>query len=226
MKISSEDVVEAYGAFVADRIETGFDAHLLTFMFNPLPGNMASRRQLMMEEVRATYYKGLTRWFHRHPDKAPRHDWPVWIASPDLPVSKQHKDTYRNLAVNDGLHLHAIAVTPPVWRSGEPDFPDFIDENQPLWAGEDRNLFRVHCEPINSRPEYVVGYGLKAISNGVMPMDDLLILPDATSERPTRTRWERQQAKVDGECRRRTPRPHDHQLSAEAEKTIPPHGLT
>jgi hypothetical protein len=37
-------------------------------------------------------------------------------------------------------------------------------------------------EPITETPAKATGYGLKAVKNGVMPNDDILILPKALSE--------------------------------------------
>lgn len=222
-------VIDAYGDMVTERIVMGFKAYLLTFMFNPLDGTKTIKKQMMEDEITATYYKMLTRMF-RHPKNVPTNFKPMWIASPDLPVRKYNKDNYRDLVVNDGLHYHVIALIPLKTRLKQ-DLCDFIDINQSLYSGYvkdegyTRYIHRLHCEPIKDNHAYVTSYGLKAIENGVMPPDDLLILPHSKHEYSSRTKWERQKAKIDGSKRRRQILPHEHRLSAEARRTISKQGL-
>lgn len=218
-------VLDGYGQWVRERVESGFEPYLLTFMFNPLPGNQSAKRALMLAEISRTYDKINTRWFHRRPRKLPLDRHPLWIAAPDLPVFKYDKNNYRDAAVNDGLHYHAIALTPQLGMRKPMLFNDFIDSRQKLWTGEDRFLFRIDCRPITYAEKYVTDYVLKAVKNGDMAFDDIQIFPLSESERPKRTKWERLLAKVEGEQNRRTLMPNAHHLSAEARKIIPPHGL-
>lgn len=218
-------VLDGYGQWVRGRVDSGFKPYLMTFMFNPLPGSPSAKRDLMLAEISRTYDKIRTRWFHRCPRKLPLQFHPMWIAAPDLPVLKSDKDSYRDVAVNDGLHYHAIALTPPLGFRKRIPFDDFIDSNQRLWTGEDRNLFRIDCRPITHDLEYTTKYALKGAKNVDRSSDAVQVFPLSESERPKRTRWERLLAKVEGEQNRRTPMPNAHRLSVEARKTIPSHGL-
>lgn len=218
-------LLDAYGEWARERVERGFKPYLMTFMFNPLPGNSRAQRNTMLAEISRTYDKINTRWFHRKPDKLRVDCHPLWLTAPDLPVFKQDKDTYRNVAVNDGLHYHVIALTPPLGFRKPIPFDDFIDSHQRLWTGEDRQLFYIECRPITYDLEEATAYALKGIKNVREFADDLQIFPMSESERPKRTKSERLLAKVEGEQNRRTPMPNAHRLSAEARKVIPPHGL-
>lgn len=200
MNISTRDIIFGYGQWVTERMEAGFSGYFMTFMFNPLPGSGRSRKQLMEDEVSRTYAKLLTRIF-RDPNKEKIERWPMWLASPDMPVFKHSGNNIHDVTINDGMHYHAIALVPPENRLGM-DLKDFLDENPKLLAGRNRYLSRIHVEPISDRPEYVTDYALKALKTGAAGSDDLLILPETHSERPNRTRWERKQAKVDGAKRR------------------------
>ncbi len=223
MKITTADIVAAYGTMVEDRVELGFEPTLLTFTFNPLPGSDRAKEKTMEEEIRATYYKLLTRVI-RNPNNKNALEKPFWVGGPDWPVPKRLKDNYRDTAVNDGLHYHMVALTPPVTRLNG-SLGAFITDNQRLYTGRDRTLFRIHVEPITADPDYVTEYVFKSIKRGRASLDSVLILPDARSEAPTRTRWERQQAKAEGAQRRRKPMPSAHRLSAQAQKAISRNGL-
>lgn len=218
-------VLDGYAQWVRERVEHGFKPYLLTFMFNPLPGSMLARKELMHEDLRKTYHKMNTRWFHRNPRSTPIQNRPFWIAAPDLPVPKRYKDSYRDLAVNGGLHCHAVVLVPAHNNRMSISFDDFIDMHQAKWTGEKKNAFRIHCVPVDDDVERVTDYVLKNIKRGNFPLDDILVLPQSDSERPSTTKSERKQAKLEAEQHVRKPQQQAHRLSAEAQKVIPSHGL-
>ncbi|MEB8388533.1 hypothetical protein OO012_15005 [Rhodobacteraceae bacterium KMM 6894] len=84
-----------------ERFAAGWDTFLLTFMFNPLGEGPKRMKQLMQEEVTATYYKILTRMY-RTPQKLKTHHLPLWISAPDFPVAKQQKGSFLDAKINDG----------------------------------------------------------------------------------------------------------------------------
>jgi hypothetical protein len=223
MDINKDDLIAAYGKMVEDRFDLGFEADLLTFMFNPLPGGTRAKQALMEEEIGATYYKVLTRMI-RNPKNKPTLAKPFWVGGPDWPVPKQDKDNYRDVAVNDGLHYHMIALTPPDTRLMG-TLGEYITENQRLYTGPHRYLFQIHAEPITDGADYVTGYALKSVKRGRAGLDQVLILPGAQAEQPSRTRHERRVAKAQGKARRRAPMPGAHPLSATARRAISREGL-
>jgi hypothetical protein len=109
---------------------------------------------------------------------------------------------------------------------GQP-FGEFIAENQRLYApvGTD-NLFQGPCrEDPRIGAAYVTGYALKSVKRGRAGLDQVLILPGAQAEQPSRTRHERRAAKAQGKARRRAPMPGAHPLSATARRAISREGL-
>lgn len=218
-------VLDGYGQWVRERVESGFKPYLMTFMFNPLPGSMQAKKDDMLREITKVYRTMNTKWFHRNPRSTPMRNRPLWIVGPDLPVPKRYKDTYRDLAVNDGLHCHAIVLVPAHRNRMSIPFDDFVDMHQAKWTGEKRNTFRIHCVPVDDNVERVTDYVLKNIKRGNFPLDDILVLPPSDSERPTTTKAERKEAKMLAEQHVREPQPNAHRLSAEAREVIPPHGL-
>jgi len=220
-----DSIIDGFIDMAEERQNRGFDGYFLSFMFNPLPGSDRAKQKTMEEEVIATYHKLLTRTF-RHPKNVAAMHKPFWLAAPDLPVPKikKKKDNYRDTVVNDGLHYHAIAMTPPGTRMKVP-LSDFINHEQIKFSGIDRYLFRLHALPIETDLARIVRYALKALLTRSFDLDCLLVLPRAQSERPSRTRYERLSDKHAGELRRRTTMPGRHRRSEEAAKIISHIGL-
>ncbi|MBM2295109.1 hypothetical protein JQX09_24680 [Sulfitobacter pseudonitzschiae] len=200
MYIDKKLVIEGFGEMIQERVAAGWMPYLLTFMFNPLGGSQKHQVAQMMDEVGRTYHKILTR-MHRNPKNVPSHLKPLWIASPDFPVHKHMKDSFQSIAVNNGLHFHAVALISPENRLGRP-FDTFINEKPKRFAGRDRYLRALHVVEISQDADYVAEYVLKSVKNGRANFDDLLVLPYASSERPSSTKWERRKIKKDGEKRR------------------------
>lgn len=197
-----QELLEAYARWPEERWTLGFTPYLVTFMFNPLPGNAQAKMAIMQEEITKTYYKILTAHY-RYPNKVPTYNLPMWIACPDRPVPKSvNKDSIIQVTLNDGLHYHAIVMIPPLTRM-KMNFEDFIARKQHNFTGKDRYLQRIDVKPITENLAYVTDYTLKAVKNGDMAFEHILVLPKAKSERPSTTRWERKQAKVDGAKARR-----------------------
>lgn len=193
-------LIEGLGEMVQERVAVGWMPYLLTFMFNPLGGTQKHQVALMNDEIVRTYYKVLTR-ICRNPRNVPTHLKPLWIASPDFPVHKHKKDNFQSIAVNDGLHFHALALIPPENRLGR-SFDTFINEKPERFSGRDRYLRMLHILEITEDADYVAEYALKSINHGRTTFDDVLVLPYARSERPSSTKWERLQIKKDGLKRR------------------------
>lgn len=201
MKIDKKLIISGYGAMIQERVAAGWSPYLLTFMFNPLGGGAKQQMAQMKEEITATYYKILTR-MHRHTRNMPMEFKPLWVASPDFPVHKRDKDSFQSIAVNDGLHFHALALISPENRLGQP-FDQFLNEKPERFAGRNRYLRALHVVEIAEDADYVAEYALKSVKNGVTDFDDVLVLPYSNSERPSSTKWERRQIKKDGRKRRR-----------------------
>lgn len=194
---------QCYGQMAQERFAVGWDAFLLTFMFNPLNIGPKRMNQLMQEEVAKTYSKILSR-MHRVTRKVDVYHLPLWISAPDFPVAKYQKGSIRDAKTNDGLHFHVIAVVPPENPRGL-DFEAYIKDNPEKFRGHNRYLQNLDIVRITHDPDYVADYVMKSVKRGWVSPDDILILPESHSERPTRTGTERKQAKIDGEARRRYP---------------------
>lgn len=181
MSIEHAEQVAAYGQWVQEYVNSGWDADLLSFMFNPISGPQAQRGETMDREIMWVYSRCLQRMFRRPRLKMHLGWLPVWIVSPDWPVPKADKDHLRDIAINDGEHRHAVALTPPSTRL-KSSFADYITEEQRHFTGRDRTLWRIDAQPITNAVEYVTAYALKSVERGRISPGEVFVLPRSRSE--------------------------------------------
>ena len=175
--------VRSHADWVLSYLNRGFAPTFATVMFNPLPGNENTKRKLMQETVETLYTRYLKRCFRR-PGKIALTEMPLWVFSFDRPVPKKEKfdrDHFVNIAINDGLHMHGICLTPPKTRVKVSLDVHFYDEHD-YYFGRPSPAHRMLWDPIVKTPEYVVGYALKSISRGYFDVGSVVILPRAHSE--------------------------------------------
>lgn len=174
-------IEKAYVQWIGKHIKLGMTPYLMTFQFNPLPGSARSQIDQMQKAVERTYAFLLTRIVRSPRSSCLNHaDRPIWVCSPDRPVFKHDKISLQEASVNDGVHLHAIALIPK--KSRLEDFEGFIDNNQEMLANPRRPLMRVHAKPITSTPDKATSYAVKGIFKERFSYDDLLILPRTLTE--------------------------------------------
>src|SRR4051812_43549703 len=107
------DLIEAYGSWVEEKVEEGWDVYIPTFVFHPLPGSPATMKAIMQREVERVYATLLTRVVRYPNSPGSAGKLPIWIVLPDYPVPKHDKKSLREVTLNDGLHLHALGLIPP-----------------------------------------------------------------------------------------------------------------
>jgi hypothetical protein len=182
---SPKQLVAAYAEWVEERVALGFMPTMLTFMFNELSGSSTARQSQMFEVVERTYRRALTR-SHRRPDTAGWMKLPLWIGCIDWPIHKRFKDHYANIAINDGAHVHMLALDPPdsrLARRGITLEQEISDNGQRLYYDSEPALHRIHSLTITDDVGYVADYALKALKTGRTNVEDVLILPRAKAER-------------------------------------------
>ena len=172
-------LIDAYGDWLQQWLDEGWDGYLFTFMFNQLPGS----RQAMVQQM----HQQLERWYGMLATRIVRKPKsPVWapflpkgIFVPDLPVPKRSKQGIRDVSLNDGLHVHGIVVANR-WARMPGTLDDYFQENlQKFLFGK---LRHIDVERITHRARYVVDYGLKGLKRPTFSEDDVLVLPRTVSE--------------------------------------------
>jgi hypothetical protein len=174
-----KEIVKGYMKMLQDYVDKKWDPYLMSFMFSQLPGKPQSIIDQMKRELEHAYGK-LVIQFDRYPRSPNRnHLRPVLLLFPDLPVPKANKHSVLDLSINDGLHYHAIALTPPYSR-----FKSTLDAYF-TEAGEhyiNDRLEQIDVEPIKDNPQYVVDYIAKTFKRGLVAYDDIVMLPKHVTE--------------------------------------------
>lgn len=181
MKFEPRQIVNAYGEWVADYVDRGWQPDLLSFMFNAIPGSTAKRGETMDREIMWVYSRCVQRMFRRPRVFGDHGLLPIWIVSPDWPVPKADKDHFRDIALNDGEHRHAVTLTPPRTRLNG-TFADYITGEQRYFTGNDRVLWRIDAQPITNAVQYVTSYALKSVERGRIGPGEVFVLPRSPSE--------------------------------------------
>lgn len=164
---------------VTERVAAGWKPYLLSFMFEQIGGSPQRVQKVMEAEAERVYATLLTR-IVRDP-LSPSHAWkrPVWIGCVDFPVPKHGRKALRDVSLNDGAHLHFIALVGPNPRMKE-SLAEHLDEDQARYVRHP--LFRIHAVEITDTPARATRYVLKSLERGRVSPDDVIVLPRAVSE--------------------------------------------
>ena len=161
--------------------EEGWSATLLTFMFDHMPGKQMAIQAQQQAEVEAIYRRMSTRIVrdpHRPSNIGRRL---ILLSTPDFPVFKHRKQALRDVTVNDGQHVHSLALLPPVSRLGDRSLEDFIEAEHAMLTQGSR-CRRLHAQPIIEREAYVFRYAQKSDDRGRIDADAFFVLPRSRSE--------------------------------------------
>jgi hypothetical protein len=175
-KQSREELVAAYGRWFSEEMKRGWNGYLITFMYTQLRGSRSVVLDQMFDEVERVYANLRTRSVRNSHRRADPNKMPWMIACPDTPVFKHDKQGLADVVINDGLHVHSLFLEPPWTRLTVP-VDRHVADHPDLYLGRSGRLAQIHVKPIAHSPAYVTDYALKALKNGRVSGDDLLILP-------------------------------------------------
>jgi hypothetical protein len=175
-------LVAGYGQFSSQCMREGWHGYLVTIMFKPLSGSPKIRRDGMMREIEHLYSKLSTRaarW-PRSPKWIPH--LPKGMFALDRPRRTKVRLGVANVSPNDGEHWHGILWLSPKSREKVLPLDKHFERRSGLYAPKGGGIRTIHVVPITDRPEYVTQYALKAVEDGLVSFDDILILPKSVSE--------------------------------------------
>ena len=181
--METKQIIDHCSQFTRDHIDLGWEPYLLSFMFNQLRGSPRSIPRQMEKEVERVYGISLTRVVRKPMSENSRDKLPIWIGCPDFPVPKHVKLDLRDVSLNDGRHVHIIALTPSNTRLNT-GLDQHFEMCQDLYVRPPYPLRRIHAVPITSRPEYVAEYVFKSLRRRRVNFDQVIILPRDRSELP------------------------------------------
>jgi hypothetical protein len=103
----------------------------------------------------------------------------------DWQVPKRNNKTkLLDATVNDGMHVHGVVAVNPLARVEEPLDEHVVYNRRAYYVGKIRSI---DVEPITINESYTTEYGLKALKRPQVSTNDVLILPKAASELPSRS---------------------------------------
>jgi len=176
-----EIIGDGYGSMVIERLDQGWTAYIITFMFHSLRGSRASVHRQMEREAERIYATVLTRIVRDPKNPKVKDELPVWILCPDYPVPKHTKKSLRDVTVNEGLHLQGIALIPPASRMKE-GLDEHFARHQERYVRPGDPLERVHAKLLTRDPVYVAKYTFKSVLRRRHDFDHVFILPRTRSE--------------------------------------------
>ena len=176
---SAAEINFSYALWAERLVREGWTPYLLTFMFKNIGGPAYEVARAMEREIERVYATVLPRIVRNPTRPSVVGRLPMWFCALDRPVFKHSKASLRDVAVNDGLHAHAVALLPKASRLLE-DLNTHFEANQALYLRPEFPLLRIDIKPITRRAGYVLRYVRKYIgSNGE---DAGFVLPRALSE--------------------------------------------
>jgi hypothetical protein len=180
-KQSRLNLLNGYQQWVESYIHEGWKPYEISFMYHQLPGSTKSILEQMKQELHRVNSRLVTR-FHRDPrSKIGFECIPRMMLFPDLPVYKHEKKSIQDVSINDGLHYGGIALTSPISRC-QTSLDDHFTDDQEKYLS--KKLERIFVKPITHSHNYVTDYVMKAIKNGRMSEEDIVILSRTISELP------------------------------------------
>ena len=177
----SKLIVRGYQEFVEEMVQEGWTPYVLTFMFNQINGSPTTVLTRMGKELERIYATMLTRIIRNPTSASAIGQLPIWIGCPDFPVPRHSRQSLASVTINEGLHVHAIAIIPPKSRLKEP-LSTHLRTNQGLYVGHRKMVSLIRADLIDSSPGYVTGYVLKSIYRRRCDTDRILVFPRSLTE--------------------------------------------
>jgi hypothetical protein len=177
------DIMQAYGKWIQEHIDSGCDAYLFTIMFRHISGSKENKIQQMHQAISTMYRNLVTRVVRKPRSEKSAELLPKGIFLPDVPAFKKSQYGIKDVSVNDGIHVHGVVITPRKSRVKEPLHLHFARKNKLYVRGK---ILRIQVDPIRSDAEFVTDYAGKALKKRRFSTDDVLILPKTVAELPAR----------------------------------------
>jgi hypothetical protein len=185
-RLSSNDValVETVTSWWSREVEErvrdhGWNAYLVTFMFNHIPGPPVAQLKMMQDSVSQFYSKLITRVVRQPNALEQLFTRPRMMVAPDYPVFKHDKIGFQAATVNDGLHLHSILAVPLKSRMKE-DLVSHVQRKPYIYVKPP--LRSIHFSSIEDNTRGVTNYVMKSIKRGRCRWQDVLFFPKSPSE--------------------------------------------
>ncbi len=189
------EIVQAYGGWIQEQLDLGWDAYLVTFMFRNISGSNEVKIQQMHKEITGFYQKLATRAVRKPRSEQWVHLLPKGVFFPDVPGYRSSAYSIPEVSINDGIHFHGIMVATREARLKEPLHLHLRRKRKLYVKGK---IYRIDAERITSEAPFVTDYIGKAIKRRRFSNDHVLLLPRTGAELPAKncTLVENEEAKA------------------------------
>jgi hypothetical protein len=177
------EIVQAYGSWIQEHVDLGWDAYFVTFMFRNISGSNEVKIQQMQEEITKFYEKLATRAVRKPRSEKWVHLLPRGVFFPDVPGYKKSFYNITEVAINDGVHFHGIMVATQEGRLKEP-LHLHLGRKRKLYVRG--TIYRIDAERITSDAPFVTDYSGKAIKRRRFSNDQVLLLPRTVARLPAK----------------------------------------
>ncbi len=168
-------LITGYSHFIDGLLAEATFGHLLTLMFNPLPGGVHAKLQQMRCATERVFQTYITRVVRKPNSPHWGHKRPVLIACPDLPVSKHEKQSLLDVSINDGWHIHGVLLTPAESRL-RVSVEEHFSRMQHLYQRRVASLARIQAKLMDENTDEVVDYVFKNFKRGKVDGDAIMVL--------------------------------------------------
>jgi hypothetical protein len=181
-KLTPKEILQGYGAWIREHVNSGWDGYLMTLMFEHISGSSQEKLRVMHREICKVYGKLASRVVRKPRSENFAHLLPRGVFFPDIPGLKKSQQTLSDVIVNDGAHFHGIIVLPQNSRMKAP-LGEHFRKNEMLYTRR-TTISIIHVQRIDSDELFVTDYAGKAVKRGRFSDDEILILPKTIKELP------------------------------------------
>jgi hypothetical protein len=198
-KITPEEIIQGYGFWVREHMNSGWDGYLVTLMFEHISGSSQEKIRVMHKEICRVYGKLASRAVRKPRSENFAHLLPRGVFFPDVPGLKKSEQMLSDVTVNDGIHFHGILVLPKNSRIKTP-LGEHFHKNKRLYTRRTK-IARIHVQPIEADELFATDYAGKALKRKRFSGDEILILPRTIKELSQKTRGVGELAMLDREIK-------------------------
>jgi len=171
-----EAIVNAYGQMIFNYMHDGWDAYMLSVLFDQLAGSRKAQIAQMNREIDRMYNRLATRMVRKPESPSWAGYLPIGFFVPDLPVPKNRvdqKSTIEDVSINNGLHMGGIVLANRWARIRCSLVKHFKEERDRYAIGKIRS---VEIEQITKGLETTTRYTFKSLTRYSFTPDDVLVL--------------------------------------------------
>lgn len=195
--VASADIrqyIDGLAELIEMKIAKGFEPYMISFMFQFKSMDNRKTGELIESEIDRVFGRFITEVARNPWSKKNRRRRPILIACPDWPAPNNTRSR-KVLKHWEGVHAGGVLLIPVRHRlkTGVKDHFETVKKSAYVRPGFP--LSRIHIEHIEDGVDYVTDYCFKALKRRKCSFDDIIVHPQARSERSMKPAFD---AEADG----------------------------